>query len=84
MISYTYHKTDTQNISRDLKKIVAKIMLKKDPNETIMTWKDVASFYDKCGTYVVFILLIINFLIYWMLISEDLIGKVVNLPIENN
>lgn len=57
MISYTYHKTDNQNISRDLKKIVAKMMLKKDPNETIVTWKDVASFYDKCGTFVVFILL---------------------------
>lgn len=83
MISYTYHKTDNQNISKDLKKNVAKIMLKKDPNETIVTWKDVASFYDTCGTYVVFILLIINFLIYWMLISEDLIDKFTNLSIEN-
>lgn len=83
MISYTYHKTDNQNISKDLKKNVAKIMLKKDPNETIVTWRDVASFYDKCGTYVVFILLIINFLIYWMLISEDLIDKFTNLSIEN-
>lgn len=84
MISYTYHKTDNQNISKDLKKNVAKIMLKKDPNETIVTWKDVASFYDKCGTYVVLILLITNFLIYWILISEDLIDKFTNLSIENN
>lgn len=84
MISYTYHKTDNQNISRNLKKIVAKIMLKKDPNETIVTWKDVASFYDKCGTYVVLIILITNFLFYWMLISEDLIDKFTNLSIENN
>lgn len=84
MISYTYHKTDNQNISKDLKKIVAKMMLKKDPIETIVTWKDVASFYDKCGTYVVLILLITNFLIYWILISEDLIDKFTNLSIENN
>lgn len=84
MISYTYHKTDNQNISRDLKKIVAKMMLKKDPNKTIVTWKDVASFYDKCGTFVVFILLIINFFIYWMLISGDLIDKLVNLSIEKS
>lgn len=83
MISYTYHKTDNQNISKDLKKNVAKIMLKKDPNETIVTWRDVASFFDKCGTYVVFILLSINFLIYWILISEDLIDKLMNLSIEN-
>lgn len=84
MISYTYHKTDNQNISRDLKKIVAKKMLKKDPNETIVTWKDVASFYDKYGKFVVFILLIINFFIYWVLISGDLNDKFVNLSIEKS
>lgn len=59
-------------------------MLKKDLNEIIVIWRDVVSFYDKCGIYVVFILLIINFLIYWMLIFEDLIDKLMNLLIENN